>query len=174
MCSARGCLRFHLSCALESFVRVQGCPICRLAQARRATIARDVMDHLEERRVEANPPRPLLALITLDDWDIDGMLAASGCPLPPPGVQARSCFRTVDWAPLAERSRPDAAPTGWTPGWTCTACAAFIRLPHDWARCRPRCPGCDVPAIGTARLDSRCATTDTSCPFPCACAVVTR
>ena len=174
MCSAGGCHRFHLRCALDGLVRLQGCPICRHPQGHRATIAQDVVDNLEERRVAANLPRPLPAPVTLDDWDIDEMLAATGCPLPPQGVQARCCFRTVAWAPLAERSRPDAAPTGWTPGWTCTACAAFIPLPPDWTRRRPRCPGCAVPAIGTARLDSRGATTDISWRFPCACAAQAR
>ena len=112
MCSAGGCHRFHLRCALDGLVRLQGCPICRHPQGHRATIAQDVVDTLEERRVAANLPRPLPAPVTLDDWDIDEMLAATGCPLPPQGVQARCCFRNVAWAPLAERSRPDAAPTG--------------------------------------------------------------
>ena len=123
------------------------------------------MNRLEERRVEANPPRPSPAPITFADWNIAEMVVASGCPLPPPGVQARCCFRTADWAPLAERPRPDAPPTRWTPGWTCTTCAAFIRLPHDWARRRPRCSSCDASAIGTASLSSACTT---ACTTACA------
>ena len=87
LCSARGCHRFHLSCALESLVRLQGCPICRtgesydedgLPKARRATIAQNGRDRLEERRVEANLPRTSPAPITFADWDIAEIVIANG------------------------------------------------------------------------------------------------
>ena len=72
---------------MESLVRLQGCPICRtgesydedgLPKARRATIAQNGRDRLEERRVEANLPRTSPAPITFADWDIAEIVIANG------------------------------------------------------------------------------------------------